>query len=112
MKFRGREFYFTNFDDWYKIVEIGGEFGPIIELSLKYRSNVKRTDLSGCDGVYIVRSVLGRVGLDSIDTITIGKVKGNQVEKVVWSIPDLSERDTSIESIHNCFEKALLRWQK
>lgn len=108
----GEEIFFTDYSDWYKIQEeISSKSLSVSSVKLQYRSNVVEHSLEGYDGVYLIRSVLGTPGGESIQTLTIGGVEGNLVHKKIWMLPGLVNEDSHTESIDNCFKEALVRWR-
>ena len=112
VEFKSKSFYFTEYDQWYEVQEKVKDLGPIQNISLQFRSHVVHNNVGEkCDGAYIVRSLLGRVGGEVTETITVGTLVDGLVYKTVWSTPDLSVRDTSKDELSRCFEKALVRWQ-
>jgi hypothetical protein len=109
----GRNFYFTEYDGWYELQNIlSNENLRIDKVKLQYRSNVIEESLLDYDGVYIVRSLLGSPGQDTVKTLTIGKVRENVVEKTVWILKGLVQENKYEDTIENCFEEGLYIWNK
>lgn len=101
--------YFSNYEDWQKIKDICQKDKlNVVELGLQRKSNYVSVDTTGCDGVYLVRSMLGMMGQNAISTFTIGKIFGQKVEKQVFLIPELIEHRKEEDPITSCFEEALL----
>jgi hypothetical protein len=103
---------FNEYEDWYTIKKmVEEEKSNISMIQIQLRSNIVSVDTSDCDGVYYVRSVLGRFGEESIDTTTIGKIYGADVKKTVWINKGLVQRDTYEDSLQDCFEEACVIWK-
>lgn len=101
-------FYFHNYYDWFKIKELNKKINKI---SLQYRSNVVSKTFDDVDGCYLVRSIIGKPGVDQIiNTITIGTIKGDEVVKTIYITPSLVERETYVDKISNCFKEAIIAW--
>ena len=105
-------YFFTNFDDWYKIIEIG-EKGDlkVTEIGLRYRSNVYRQPIAG-EGLYLSKSALGSPGAETMDTMTLGTVLGDTVFKTTIQLPALQVMDSFEDGIENCFRKSTWLWNK
>ena len=107
----GQELGFNDYEDWYTIksmVQINNL--RIVMVKAQLRSSIVSIDTSDCDGIYYVRSVLGRFGEDSIETTTIGKIHGDMVKKTVWINKGLIQRDTYEDPIKDCFPEACIKW--
>lgn len=101
--------YFCDYKDWQKIKNLCKTDNlNVVELGLQRKTNYVGVDTTGCDGVYLVRSVLGMMGQDAISTYTIGKVFLNKVKKQVFLIPELIEHRTEEDDIEACFAEAIL----
>jgi hypothetical protein len=76
---------------------------------LQYRSHSIEVDTTGCDGVYLVRSLVGVMGENTRHSFTIGKIYGDKVKKQIWATPELIEESTSEQDdVKDCFEEALV----
>jgi hypothetical protein len=104
----GEEFYFTDYNYWFAIKSKGLN---VTKIKLQYRSNVVEKSFFDCDGVYLIRSVLGRPSEDTIQTMTIGTVIDGIVHKDVFVVPSLVLRDNYKDSLEECFEEAII-WSK
>lgn len=103
------ERYFCNYEDWYKIKSYCKEaLLNVDEIGLQYRSNYLGIDAKDCDGVYLVQSIIGLMGEESKKTYTVGKIRGDIVEKQVFLTPELIEDRTEKDSVSSCFEEGLL----
>lgn len=109
----GEEYYFkySDFKCWYEIKEICENNCYAIEtVKIQYKSNQVEIDTLDCEGVYLVRSIVGRIGGDSIDTLTVGQIYNGEVHKEVYSTPDLLLKDKSVSKIEDCFQEAIILW--
>jgi hypothetical protein len=68
--------------------------------------------MDGVDGVYLVRSLIGRMGENSKQAITIGKVYGSTVKKTMWVTPELVADISDEDPIASCFLEALILYDK
>lgn len=103
------ELYFCEYKDWYKIKDYCKEkMLNVHEIGLQYRSNYLGIDSRDCDGVYLVQSLIGLMGEQSRKTYTVGKIKGDVVEKQVFMTPELIEDRKEEDPVVNCFEEGLL----
>lgn len=101
--------YFSDYKEWQKVKDLCKiEHLNIIELGLQRKTNYVGVDTTGCDGVYLIRSMLGMMGQDAISTFTIGKIFKDKVKKQVFLIPELIEHRKEEDDITSCFEEALL----
>lgn len=105
-------YYFADYEDWYEIKKLGPKLGPIQEIKLQYRSHIVSTGkVRQCEGVYLVRSIIGKIGGEPIKTITVGLIKGDKVHKTCWSLPDLTQRESTVDNIEDCFKEAMVLWR-
>lgn len=105
----GEERYFCEYKDWYKIKEYCTDnLLNVNEIGLQYRSNYLGIDSKDCDGVYLVQSLVGLMGEQSRKTYTVGKIKGDIVEKQVFMTPELIEDRKEEDPVASCFEEGLL----
>lgn len=80
----------------------------INKVGLQYRSHSVEVDTQDANGVYLVRSLVGVMGENSKNTITIGKLYGDKVHKELWITPELIKETQEVEDRKNCFEEALI----
>jgi hypothetical protein len=105
----GSEYYLPNYTDWKSVKEICKTNKlSVVKIGLQYRSHHVDIDTSDTDGVYLVKSVLGMMGQNSKQTITIGKIYGNIVKKTMWVTPELIEELSMEDNIEDCFEEAII----
>lgn len=103
------ERYFCEYNDWFSIKQYCQKNSVNVnEIGLQYRSNYLGINATGCDGVYLVQSLVGVMGEQSKKTYTVGKIKGDKVEKKVFLTPELIEDRTEIDSVSSCFAEGLL----
>lgn len=107
------EYYaFNEYNDWFEVKSIVLSSNSIPSyVKLQYRSMTVTNDLKGFDGVYYIRSLLGKVGEDAIETLTLGNIKDDLVHKTVWIKEGLIERYRENSSLDKCFTEAILRWK-
>jgi len=95
---------FNDYNDWYKVVAMKKK---ITKVCLQYRSQIVETVIpEDCEGVYLVRSILGRIGEEPIHTTTIGALKDRVVNKKIYINTGLIEKYTESSNIEDCFEEA------
>lgn len=78
------------------------------KLSLQFKSHELELDTSGCQGIYLVRSVIGQLTGYTKETITFGKVNGNNIYKTVYMSPELIEEESYQDILANSFEEAIV----
>jgi hypothetical protein len=101
--------YFSSYEDWQKVkLYCQNKELNVIELGLQRKTNYVGVDTTGCDGVYLIRSILGMMGQNTISTYTIGKIFGDMVKKQVFLIPELVEHRKEEDTVESCFKEALL----
>jgi hypothetical protein len=105
----GADVYLPEHKDWLKL-KIYCEENKlgITSVGLQYRSHSVGVDTSDADGVYLVRSLVGVMGENSRNTITIGKLYGTDVHKTLWITPELIEETKEITNVDECFKEALI----
>ena len=102
------KYYLKDNKDWVKFVSYcNNQKLQIQKVGLQYRSNSIEIDVSDCDGVYIVRSILGVIGENSRESITIGKLNNNIVSKTLFVTPELVEQIKTEDKIEDCFIEAV-----
>lgn len=105
----GQKRYFHDYQDWQKVKNLcQTDKVDIIEIGLQRKSNYVGVDTTNCDGVYLIRSIIGMMGQEAIKTYTIGKIFDDQVHKQVYLIPELIEHRKEVDSVSSCFAEALL----
>jgi hypothetical protein len=105
----GEEYSFKEYESWYELKNlILSERLTVENFKLQYRSNVVSQSFKGAQGIYFVRSILGMVNGECINTITLGEVKGEFVNKKIWIIPGLIFREEDVSRVDECFSEALL----
>jgi hypothetical protein len=103
------EFYLSDHKEWLNLKTYCDKENKCpTKVSLQYRSHSIEVDVAEDDGVYLVRSLIGMMGQDSKQTITIGKVRGNTVYKTMWVTPELLEDLKTEDPIEECFKEALI----
>lgn len=108
--YSGGKFYLRDNKEWLKFAEFCNQNKLCINsVSLRYRSHDLKIDVEDCDGVYIVKSILGMMGQKSRETITIGKVIDDTVHKTMWVTPELIEQLKTVDLIQDCFQEAVAK---
>lgn len=104
-----QEYYLPEFKKWLDLKIFCEENKLRVEkVGLQYRSHSIEIDTKDADGVYLIRSLVGLMGENSKETITIGKLYGNTIKKTMWVTPELIEELTSEDNIEECFKEALI----
>jgi sensor histidine kinase YesM len=103
------ELFFDKFEGW-KDIKKKCESEKLFfkSLSLQYRSHKVDVNISECDGVYLIRSVMGQIGSDTKNYYTFGRIFGNKVKKEMWLVPELIIDKEFEESIDECFPEAII----
>ena len=105
----GTEVYMPDHKDWLKLKQYCEQKKlKVNNVGLQYRSHSVQLDTVDADGVYLVRSLVGVMGENSRNTITIGKLYGTQVHKTLWITPELIEETKEITDVEECFPEALI----
>jgi hypothetical protein len=103
------EYYLPNHESWVELKPIcENNKLNIIKIGLQYRSNFIEVDTADTDGVYLIKSIIGMMGENSKQTITIGKLYGTIVKKTMWITPELISELQSEDNIDDCFKEALI----
>lgn len=109
----GVEYYLPDHSHWRILKDLcdTNKF-QVHKLGLQYRSHFVEVDTKDTDGVYLIRSLIGRMGEQSKQSITIGKVYGNTVKKTMWVTPELIADLSDEDPVENCFKEALIIYEK
>lgn len=109
----GKHFFFHDYDEWYGVKEYCDKNSvKIQDLHLQFRSNrciINIEDAS--EGIYLVRSVLGMVGVPTKHYYTVGRIKDGQVHKQMWIVPELIKEQEFVEDLSDCFEEATIIYE-
>lgn len=110
----GREYFFDKYGTWKMIKSYCDKYQAFIkELRLQFRSHEVHIDVpEDIDGIYYVRSVLGKIGGATNEYLTVGLVRGENVSKQMWMIPELVVDKTFEEGIGECFAEAIIYNEK
>jgi hypothetical protein len=109
----GMEYYLPNHENWLELKTLCDQKHlKVQKLGLQYRSHFVEVDTGDADGVYLVRSLIGRMGEKSKQAITIGKVYGSTVKKTMWVTPELVADISDEDPIESCFLEALILYDK
>lgn len=103
------EVYLPEHRDWLKLKNhCQDQKVKILKVGLQYRSHSIEINTQDADGVYLIRSLIGVMGENSKQTITIGKLYGDTIKKTMWVTPELIEELNSEDNIEDCFMEALI----
>lgn len=104
-----KHFFFHEYDEWYKVKEHCEKNSVFVkDLHLQFRSNKCIMNVSDADGVYLVRSALGSIGMKTKHYFTVGVLKGDVVHKQMWLTPELLKEKEYPDSLLNCFDEAMI----
>jgi len=104
-----QEYYLPDIDSWQNLKQLCSDSRlKVNNIGLQYRSHSIEVDTSDTDGVYLIKSLIGMMGSNSRQTITIGKLYGNTITKTLWVVPELIEEFTTNDTIENSFEEVLI----
>lgn len=103
------EIYLLDYSDWLELKSYCKDnYLSINKVGLQYRSHSIEIDTSGSNGVYLTKSILGAFGQSTKQTLTVGKLVGNTVQKTIWIVPELVKELEDEDAVENCFEEALI----
>ena len=80
----------------------------ITNAGLQFRSNSLKRNTSRSEGVYIVKSVRGQMGGNTIYCVVIGILKDGVVKKTAYCTPELVEIYQTEDKVEDCFEEMLI----
>lgn len=104
-----QEYYLPDVDSWKNLKTLcESNKLKVNKVGLQYRSHSIEIDTSDTDGVYLIRSLIGVMGENSKQTVTIGKLYGNIVKKTMWVTPELIEELHTEDDIKDCFTEVLI----
>lgn len=104
-----QEYYLPDIESWKNLKQLCLDSRlKVTKIGLQYRSHSIEVDTSDTDGVYLIKSLIGMMGSNSRQTITIGKLYGNTIKKTLWVVPELIEEFTTNDTIENSFEEVLI----
>lgn len=104
-----QEYYLPDMDAWKSLRTLcKNNKLKINKVGLQYRSHSIEVDTRDTDGVYLIKSIIGFMGENSKQTITIGKLYGDKIKKTMWTTPELIEEITTEDSIADSFEEVLI----
>lgn len=105
----GEELFYDKFDGWLELKKKCEKEKVFFNtLSLQFRSNKIDIDISDCDAIYLIRSVLGQIGADTKNYYTVGKVRGTKVSKQMILVPELIVDKEFEENVSECFSEAII----
>lgn len=105
----GKCYFYDTHKGWLQIKEICDDKSLFIsDLRLQYRSHEVTIDISNCDGVYLIRSVMGQWGADSREFYTVGLVNHAKVSKKMYMIPELIVDKEYDSTVDECFTEAMI----
>jgi hypothetical protein len=105
----GDEFNCETFDEWMDVKKrCDNEQLFPDELLLQFRSHEVNIDLENVQGIYLIRSAMGKIGQKTKSYITIGTIKDGIVHKKMYITPELIVEHKYEDPIENCFEEAIL----
>tara|TARA_B100001123_G_C14939325_1_gene879017 strand:+ start:89 stop:511 length:423 start_codon:yes stop_codon:yes gene_type:complete len=109
----GEEHFMYKMSDWTNLIKACKDKGvKLRSLSIQYRSHEEKLDVTNCDNVYLITSIMGSMGVKSRNYLTYGKINGDKVKKQMWIIPELVVEKTYDDIIDNCFEEAIIDVEK
>lgn len=105
----GNNLYLDNFKSWASLADsLEKQRVFFKKLSLQFRSHEVELDVKNCEGIYLVRSVIGQFSGETKETITFGKVNGKDIQKTIYMSPELIAEETYIDTVANSFEEAIV----
>lgn len=105
----GDEFNYPSFDGWKTLKEKCDKENLFFsELYIQYRSNQCSIDIKDLDGIYLIRSIKGQIGVNSTHYYTVGSLQKDEVRKKMLITPELIVESEYDDTIENCFEEAII----
>ena len=105
----GSEHYVQNIEGWHSVKKECQESETFIEiLSIQYKSHKERIDIEGVDGLYFAKSLVGILGQESKQTLTVGKIRNGTVHKTMWLVPELIVEKEYEDDESSCFEESII----
>ncbi len=106
----GKHFFFNDYSVWKEIKEYcESKLTFIEEMHFQFRSHKCVLNLGDPVGVYLIRSVMGEMGCDSVNFLTLGLLKEDgMVHKQMWMVPELLKDMEYTDPIEDCFEEAII----
>lgn len=80
----------------------------IVSAGLQFRSNVVKQNTEEAEAVYIVKSVKGQMGGNTIYCVVIGILEKGIVKKKAYCTPELVEIYKTEDKVEDCFEEMLI----
>lgn len=84
----------------------------IQDLHLQFRTNRCIIDVENADALYLVRSVLGALGQQTQNFITVGVMRGDELTKSMYRVPELIKEKEYLDTLDNCFDEAMIYNEK
>tara|TARA_R110002110_G_scaffold124921_1_gene302512 strand:- start:115 stop:561 length:447 start_codon:yes stop_codon:yes gene_type:complete len=105
----GSEHFVKNTNDWHLAKKECEESDTFVDkMSLQFKSHKERIGIDDVDGVYFAKSIIGILGSDSKQTITIGKIKDGVAHKKMWLVPELIVEKEYKDDESSCFEESII----
>jgi len=106
----GQHFFFSDYDEWYNVQKHCKENSVFIkDMQLQFRSHQCIMEFpDNIDAVYLVRSVMGAMGMKNKHYFTVGYLKKGIVYKKMWLVPELIVEKELEDTLDQCFEEAML----
>jgi hypothetical protein len=101
----GEWHYFHDHKVWLELKKAGV---GVKALQLQFRSHIVDIPIEDCDGVYLVKALVGITDVFTRDCLTVGLVREDKVSKSRYSLPELVLEDSSIDPISKCFAEAII----
>tara|TARA_Y100001937_G_C7120522_1_gene332338 strand:- start:1592 stop:2026 length:435 start_codon:yes stop_codon:yes gene_type:complete len=100
---------FHEFDEWLHLKKKCEKDDLFInKMVLQYRSHMEHIDLQDATGLYLIRSVKGKMSGENQHSYTVGVIRDKKVQKQMWLIPELIVDIEYEDEIENCFEEAII----
>lgn len=110
----GEHFFFHDYQEWYKVQEHCKENSVFIsDLQLQFRTHKITIDIDkDVEAIYLVRSCMGAMGMNTKHYMTVGVLKDGLVHKQMWLTPELIIEKEFKDPLELCFTEALLYDEK
>ena len=80
----------------------------VVRMGLRFRSNTVKQNTEDCEAVYIVKSVRGQMGGNTVYCVVLGTLRDGTVSKKAYCTPELLEIYSAEDKVEDCFEEMLI----
>ena len=109
----GHQCYFYEHRAWLNVKTLCEKESIFItHFELQFKSHLVNIDIDGAEALYLVPSVMGRIGKSSKNYLTVGVLKNSVIHKDMWLVPELVVEKSMSDPLSRCFEEAIIYHEK